>query len=73
MSDEIKVINSGNVEIQHNIHVKDEDALRKECVGIMLEIIKSSAAAGTHPTYINQWINQLGENAEIIFKAITKK
>lgn len=73
MSNEVKVINNGNAEIQHSIHTADHSILRKNCVGIMLEIIKSSAAAGTPTHLLEDMISKLDENAEIIFNAITNK
>lgn len=70
MNKEVKVITNGNAEIQHNIHASDDEILRRNCVGIMLEIIKSSAAAGNYTSHIEGMIKNLNESAEVIYQAL---
>ena len=72
MNKETKVITNGNSEIQHSIHASDDIVLRKNCTGIMLEIIKASAAAGSYAHQIDDMINNLESNAEKIYQALKK-
>jgi len=62
---------AANVTIQHNIFVEKD--LKKQCIGIMLEIIKSMAASGASSGTINSMLSTLERNAEIIEKALTQE